>query len=338
VAVRVCGGADSLDAADVLTPRPFCLSVRAVLSPAPFRSRSRSPVRTTPLARPTTARVSTARLSSPLAMSAMEEDLFDVFEASNVNPAATAPAPAAEKKKKRKANPEPAPQSEESKEDTTEAKKQKKSATSTPSAALDAPPSAAAASSSSSSAMDIDGESSLTEDDTSFYRYTEQHVSVKTKTEREDARSCLSEVCYPPNWDLAVDPWKDWKQPEKAAKEYPFVLDPFQRHAVECLEKKQSVLVSAHTSAGKTVVAEYAIAMALRDGQRVIYTSPIKALSNQKFRELQAEFNDVGLMTGDVTINPSASCLVMTTEILRNMLYRGSEVMREAAFVIFDGQ
>jgi ATP-dependent RNA helicase DOB1 len=76
--------------------------------------------------------------------------------------------------------------------------------------------------------------------------------------------------------------------------------------------------------------------MALRDKQRVIYTSPIKALSNQKYRELQHEFKDVGLMTGDVTINESASCLVMTTEILRNMLYRGSEVTREMAWVIFD--
>jgi ATP-dependent RNA helicase DOB1 len=86
--------------------------------------------------------------------------------------------------------------------------------------------------------------------------------------------------------------------------------------------------VSAHTSAGKTVVAEYAIAMALRDSQRVIYTSPIKALSNQKYRELYEEFQDVGLMTGDITINPSASCLVMTTEILRSMLYRGSGLLR----------
>ncbi|GAW07422.1 antiviral helicase [Lentinula edodes] len=70
--------------------------------------------------------------------------------------------------------------------------------------------------------------------------------------------------------------------------------------------------------------------------QRVIYTSPIKALSNQKYREMLAEFGDVGLMTGDVTINPSATCLVMTTEILRSMLYRGSEIMREVAWVVFD--
>ncbi|XP_033636564.1 exosome RNA helicase MTR4-like [Asterias rubens] len=122
----------------------------------------------------------------------------------------------------------------------------------------------------------------------------------------------------------------------KAAKEYPFILDPFQREALKCLENQQSVLVSAHTSAGKTVVAEYAIAMSLRDKQRVIYTTPIKALSNQKYRELYEEFQDVGLMTGDVTINPTASCLIMTTEILRSMLYRGSEIMREVAWVVFD--
>lgn len=122
----------------------------------------------------------------------------------------------------------------------------------------------------------------------------------------------------------------------KMAKTYPFVLDPFQETSVACLERKESVLVSAHTSAGKTAVAEYAIAMAFRDKQRVIYTSPLKALSNQKYRELSQEFSDVGLMTGDVTLSPNASCLVMTTEILRGMLYRGSEVLKEVAWVIFD--
>jgi ATP-dependent RNA helicase DOB1 len=113
-------------------------------------------------------------------------------------------------------------------------------------------------------------------------------------------------------------------------------LDPFQAQAVSYITKNESVLVAAHTSAGKTVVAEYAIAQSLREGQRVIYTSPIKALSNQKYRDLQEEFSDVGLMTGDITINPTATCLVMTTEILRSMLYRGSEVMREVAWVIYD--
>lgn len=68
--------------------------------------------------------------------------------------------------------------------------------------------------------------------------------------------------------------------------------------------------MSAHTSAGKTVVASYAIALSLRNKQRVIYTAPIKALSNQKYREFKEEFSDVGLMTGDVTIEPNASCLV----------------------------
>jgi len=120
------------------------------------------------------------------------------------------------------------------------------------------------------------------------------------------------------------------------AKVYPFKLDQFQQEAVNHIERGESVLVAAHTSAGKTAVAEYAIAKSLRDGQRVIYTSPIKALSNQKYRDLQEEFKDVGLMTGDMTINPNATCLIMTTEILRSMLYRGSEVMREVAWVIYD--
>lgn len=146
------------------------------------------------------------------------------------------------------------------------------------------------------------------------------------------------EVAIPDDPNFTYTPLSEWKAPEGfvQAREYPFTLDPFQRLAVTCLERHESVLVSAHTSAGKTVVAEYAIAMALRDKQRVVYTSPIKALSNQKYRELQAAFGDVGLMTGDVTLSPEASCLVMTTEILRSMLYRGSEVLREVSWVIYD--
>jgi len=124
--------------------------------------------------------------------------------------------------------------------------------------------------------------------------------------------------------------------PREPAKKYPFPLDPFQQQAIGYIDKEESVLVAAHTSAGKTAVAEYAIAKSLKAGQRVVYTSPIKALSNQKFRDLQEEFADVGLMTGDITINPSATALVMTTEILRSMLYRGSELMREVAWVIYD--
>ena len=102
------------------------------------------------------------------------------------------------------------------------------------------------------------------------------------------------------------------------------------------LERNESVLVAAHTSAGKTVVAEYAIAMAFRDKQRVIYTSPLKALSNQKYRELSEEFGDVGLMTGDASINPNSTCIVMTTEVLRSMLYRGGDVIREVKWIVFD--
>jgi ATP-dependent RNA helicase DOB1 len=122
------------------------------------------------------------------------------------------------------------------------------------------------------------------------------------------------------------------------AKTYPFELDPFQKQAIAYVDREESVLVAAHTSAGKTAVAEYAIAKSLQQGQRVVYTSPIKALSNQKFRDLQEEFgsDQVGLMTGDITINPQAVALVMTTEILRSMLYRGSEIMREVAWVIYD--
>jgi len=142
------------------------------------------------------------------------------------------------------------------------------------------------------------------------------------------------QVALPPNYNYV--PIAQHKPSENPARTYPFTLDPFQQCSINCIQRNESVLVSAHTSAGKTVVAEYAIAQGLRDKQRVVYTSPIKALSNQKFRELSQEFGDVGLMTGDVTINPNASCLVMTTEILRSMLYRGSEVMREISWVVFD--
>ncbi|ORY11098.1 ATP-dependent RNA helicase-like protein DOB1 [Clohesyomyces aquaticus] len=142
------------------------------------------------------------------------------------------------------------------------------------------------------------------------------------------------QVALPPDYDYI--PISEHKAPEEPAKTWPFTLDPFQQVSIASIQRNESVLVSAHTSAGKTVVAEYAIAQCLKNNQRVIYTSPIKALSNQKYREFLAEFGDVGLMTGDVTINPTATCLVMTTEILRSMLYRGSEIMREVAWVVFD--
>lgn len=121
------------------------------------------------------------------------------------------------------------------------------------------------------------------------------------------------QVSLPTDYDYR--PIEHHKFLDPPARAYGFTLDPFQKTSVAAIERGESVLVSAHTSAGKTVVAEYAIAQSLRDNQRVIYTSPIKALSNQKYREFSAEFGDVGLMTGDTTINPSATCLVMTTEV-----------------------
>lgn len=120
------------------------------------------------------------------------------------------------------------------------------------------------------------------------------------------------------------------------AREWPFELDTFQKEAVYHLENGDSVFVAAHTSAGKTVVAEYAIALAAKHMTKAIYTSPIKALSNQKFRDFQGVFNDVGILTGDVQIRPEASCLIMTTEILRSMLYRGADLIRDVEYVIFD--
>eukprot|EP00033_Pygsuia_biforma_P000792 GCRY01000924.1.p1 GENE.GCRY01000924.1~~GCRY01000924.1.p1 ORF type:complete len:1040 (-),score=392.45 GCRY01000924.1:28-3147(-) len=170
-------------------------------------------------------------------------------------------------------------------------------------------------------------------------KFSQAELLARVVIEGGDRRKdCIHEVCIPPNY-VKEGKEEGLIKPVRVgepAKTYSFVLDPFQETAVACLERNESVLVSAHTSAGKTVVAEYAIAKSLKNKQRVIYTSPIKALSNQKYRELQEEFSDVGLMTGDVTINPNASCLVMTTEILRSMLYRGSELMREVAWVIFD--
>lgn len=120
------------------------------------------------------------------------------------------------------------------------------------------------------------------------------------------------------------------------ARTYPFELDNFQKEAIYHLENGDSVFVAAHTSAGKTAVAEYAIALAAKHMTKAIYTSPIKALSNQKFRDFRQTFEDVGILTGDVQINAEASCLIMTTEILRSMLYRGADLIRDVEYVIFD--
>ncbi|KAH0571028.1 Helicase [Spironucleus salmonicida] len=120
------------------------------------------------------------------------------------------------------------------------------------------------------------------------------------------------------------------------AKTFPFTLDPFQEKAIAALNRGESVMVSAHTSAGKTAIAEYAISICVQRGQKVAYTSPIKALSNQKFRDLSLTYDSVGLLTGDSTVNKQAQILVMTTEILRNMLQQGGELLRELGCVVFD--
>ncbi len=118
-----------------------------------------------------------------------------------------------------------------------------------------------------------------------------------------------------------------------------YELDPFQIAACEVLEDGKSVLVAAPTGAGKTVIAEFAIYRAMQGpSQKVFYTAPMKALSNQKFNELVAQYGaeEVGLLTGDTNINSHARVVVMTTEVLRNMLYAGSELLKNLSCVVMD--
>ncbi|SFN58122.1 DEAD/DEAH box helicase [Mycetocola miduiensis] len=118
-----------------------------------------------------------------------------------------------------------------------------------------------------------------------------------------------------------------------------FDLDPFQLEACASVEAGNSVLVAAPTGAGKTIIAEFAIYAAMqRTRSKVFYTAPMKALSNQKFNELVAEYGaeSVGLLTGDTNINARARIVVMTTEVLRNMLYADSDLLADLAYVIMD--
>ena len=119
---------------------------------------------------------------------------------------------------------------------------------------------------------------------------------------------------------------------------YPFPLDEFQRSAVGALDEGGSVLVAAPTGSGKTVVAEYAIERALDQEGKCFYTTPLKALSNQKFGDLVARHgaSKVGLLTGDNSINGEAPVVVMTTEVLRNMLYADSPALRGLRYVVMD--
>lgn len=127
-------------------------------------------------------------------------------------------------------------------------------------------------------------------------------------------------------------------QVQAFAADYPFGLDDFQRQACASLERGRSVLVAAPTGAGKTVVGEFAVHLALQAGRKCFYTTPIKALSNQKYHDLVDRFGPdrIGLLTGDSSINSEAAVVVMTTEVLRNMLYAQSSTLNNLSYVVMD--
>ncbi len=122
------------------------------------------------------------------------------------------------------------------------------------------------------------------------------------------------------------------------AGHYDFALDDFQARACRVVEEGRGVLVAAPTGSGKTVVGEFAVHLALATGRKAFYTTPIKALSNQKYHDLAARYgaDRVGLLTGDVTVNGEAPVVVMTTEVLRNMLYAGSGTLLGLGYVVMD--
>lgn len=114
-------------------------------------------------------------------------------------------------------------------------------------------------------------------------------------------------------------------------------LDRFQEDAIAAINRDNSVIVTAPTGAGKTVIAEYAVEKCIQENRRVIYTAPIKALSNQKYRDFYAEYGDkIGIVTGDVVLNPYAQVLLMTTEIFRNTIFDNIERLDDVSYVIFD--
>src|SRR3954447_23385668 len=121
-------------------------------------------------------------------------------------------------------------------------------------------------------------------------------------------------------------------------QQYPFELDEFQLRACEALADGRGVLVAAPTGSGKTVVGEFAVHLALRTGRKAFYTTPIKALSNQKYADLVRRHGveSVGLLTGDNTVNGEAPIVVMTTEVLRNMLYADSPTLAGLGYVVMD--
>jgi ATP-dependent RNA helicase HelY len=124
----------------------------------------------------------------------------------------------------------------------------------------------------------------------------------------------------------------------KFAESFPFELDPFQVEACHALESGKGVLVAAPTGAGKTIVGEFAVDLVIGSGGKCFYTTPIKALSNQKFAELTEKYGEakVGLLTGDTSINSEAQIVIMTTEVLRNMIYANSSTINDLKYVVMD--
>ena len=125
---------------------------------------------------------------------------------------------------------------------------------------------------------------------------------------------------------------------EDLAYNFPYELDAFQKEGIYRIYKNENILVTAHTGSGKTVLALYAIAHCLKHNKKVLYTSPIKSLSNQKYAEFREKFGDsIGIMTGDIKMNPDAQCVIMTTEILRNILYRIDDSAKSTSEQVLQG-
>lgn len=148
----------------------------------------------------------------------------------------------------------------------------------------------------------------------------------------------MAAVTTPAEKFAAAKVRNQYKETTAFVQSFDFEFDPFQVAACHAVEEGSGVLVAAPTGAGKTVVGEFAAHLALKLGKKCFYTTPIKALSNQKYSEFVAMFGEdrVGLLTGDTSINGEADVLVMTTEVLRNMLYAGSNTLINLGYVVMD--